>query len=118
MLRLARLTRDLQRFEVLWERPVEVNQWAGAKPRFSPDGRWLAFDQPSGESGGDVWAVPVEGGADADPVRLTAFKEPVSLLGWFDWVDDGKLIVATMQTSVELLLVEDIDRWLDHFGFD
>jgi serine/threonine protein kinase len=118
LLRLARLAPDLQNLETLWERPVEVNQWAGAKSRFSPDGRWLAFDQPSGESGGDVWAVPVADGAESEPVRLTAFKEPVNLLGWFDWVDDEKLIVATMQAPAELLLVEDIGRWLDHFGFD
>ncbi|MEJ2215483.1 MAG: PDZ domain-containing protein [Gemmatimonadota bacterium] len=55
-------------------------------PRFSPDGKWLAF---TGEYGGnpDVYIVPVAGG---EPRRLTWHPAPDDVRGW---TPDGKAVV-------------------------
>src|SRR5580765_2881622 len=47
-------------------------------PRFSPDGKWIAF---SGEYDGnqDVFVVPAEGG---EPRRLTWHPGPDQVVGW------------------------------------
>src|SRR5208283_813850 len=58
-----------------------------ALPRWSPDGKSIAFvgglmsDQ--GVTGGDVWLVPAAGG---DPRDLTA--DDASSSEWIEWVDD------------------------------
>ena len=57
-----------------------------SNPRFSPDGKWVAF---TGEYGGnpDVYVVPVEGG---DPRRLTWHPHQDVVQGWSA---DGQRIV-------------------------
>ena len=57
-------------------------------PRFSPDGRWIAF---SGEYAGntDVYVIPAEGG---DPKRLTWHPGGDVVQGW---THDGKAIMFT-----------------------
>jgi tricorn protease len=57
-------------------------------PRFSPDGRWIAF---SGEYAGntDVYVIPAEGG---DPKRLTWHPGGDVVQGW---TQDGKAIMFT-----------------------
>ncbi|HZH99385.1 MAG TPA: PDZ domain-containing protein, partial [Fimbriimonadaceae bacterium] len=54
-------------------------------PRFSPDGKWIAF---SGEYGGmqDVYVVPVSGGA---PRQVTFQNDYARML---DWSADGKAL--------------------------
>lgn len=56
------------------------------KPRFSPDGKWIAF---SGEYDGnlDLYVIPVEGG---EPKRLTFHP---SSDGIVDWYPDGEHIL-------------------------
>src|SRR5258705_492359 len=61
-------------------------QGQASNPRFSPDGRWLAF---SGEYAGnlDVYVVPAEGG---EPRRLTWHPGADQVQGW---TPDGKMVV-------------------------
>ena len=65
-------------------------------PRWSPDGRWLAFLSSRGESAGDenaarnqIYLLPSSGG-EAEP--LTSAKGGV---GDFRWSRDGKMIAFT-----------------------
>src|SRR5512140_2338084 len=55
-------------------------------PRFSPDGKWIAF---TGEYDGnrDVYVIPVTGG---DPRRLTWDPAADEVLGW---TPDGKQVL-------------------------
>ncbi len=116
LLQVARLDPHLSSIAVEWQRSVLINRWVGAKARFSPDGRWLAFDQPSGPVGGDVWAVPVVGGGEVDPVRLTSFPFTASLLGWFDWGVDNRLVVTATRARIRVLMFEEGDQWLERLG--
>lgn len=58
------------------------------QPRFSPDGKWLAFT--SDRDGGDnIWVLPVSGG---DPRQIS--KEKFRLLSSPVWSPDGQFILA------------------------
>ena len=57
-------------------------------PRYSPDGRWLAFRRNT--SLADLWLMPAEGGA---PRRLTTLKGDIR--GW-DWLPDGSGLVFSL----------------------
>jgi imidazolonepropionase-like amidohydrolase/Tol biopolymer transport system component len=62
------------------------------QPRFSPDGKWVAFTSDRG-GGDNIWVIPVEGGAaagDAKPVTNEDFR----LLSAPAWSPDGEYIVA------------------------
>src|SRR2546422_2618776 len=52
-------------------------------PRFSPDGRWIAFSANYGGNA-DVYVIAAEGG---QPRRLTRHPEPDLVQGW---TPDGK----------------------------
>ncbi len=61
-------------------------------PRFSPDGRWIAYVTWSDDEGGHIWIVPAEGGS---PRRLTRTS------GYYDnpvWTPDGRRIVFVRAT--------------------
>jgi tricorn protease len=64
-----------------------------SSPRFSPDGRWLAF---TGEYDGnvDVFVVPVAGGA---PTRLTWHPGPDVVL---DWTPDSRAVLFRSPRAV------------------
>lgn len=49
-----------------FDRPAQTT-WSDAAPRWSPDGRWLAY-----AARGDIWAVSAAGGG---PRQLTDFKQ-------------------------------------------
>lgn len=58
------------------------------QPRFSPDGRWIAFT--SDRSGGDnIWIARTDG---SDPRQVS--DEPFRLLNGPAWTPDGEYIVA------------------------
>ena len=61
-------------------------------PRFSPDGKTLAFRRASSSENNDVYVLPVGVGGTADgaPRRLTYRKDAIS---GFDWTADGRGIV-------------------------
>jgi len=77
----------------LW-RNGELRQWTFgdksiARPKFSPDGNWLAFlSKPAkdDEAKGQVWLMPLNGG---EPRQLTEAKEGVVA---FEWHPDSKSI--------------------------
>lgn len=57
-------------------------------PRFSPDGKWIAFTGQY-DGNGDVFVVPAEGGV---PKRLTAHPAMDRVVGW---MPDGKSVLFT-----------------------
>ena len=57
-----------------------------AFPRFSPDGRWIAFNG-NYDGNGDVYVVPTSGGV---PTRLTHHPMDDRVLGWYP---DGEAIL-------------------------
>jgi tricorn protease len=62
-------------------------------PRFSPDGKWIAFT--SNRSGVDqVYVLSVDGG---DPTRLTWYPEPSSARGWTP--DGTRVLYASMRET-------------------
>ena len=98
---------------LLWEHSDTRSQWAGLRPRFSPDGRWLAFEKASPEGeGGDVFAVEVDEPQAAAPVRLTRFDVPVSTTNWFDWIDASTLVLCVGHQESRIQVLPDADRWL------
>ena len=60
----------------------------GARPRFSPDGRFLAFTSDR-DGSSQVWLLPLAGG---EPTRLTEVPGAVSALSWA--ADSGSLVVV------------------------
>lgn len=110
-LRAHALGPDISLGRLLWQRRIEMNDWAGGKPRFSPNGRWVAFDLPSQPYGADIWAVDAATGSGLH--RLTRLPFPASLLGWFDWADDSRLVLAVSRRPSRFLLLDDLPRWLD-----
>jgi len=61
-------------------------------PKFSPDGKWIAF---TGEYDGnaDVYVIPAEGG---EPRRLTFHPDRDQVLGW---TPDGKILFRSVRAS-------------------
>lgn len=106
-LRMARLSSSVDSLKTIWEYPIIMDRWAGGKPRFSPDGRWVAFDQPRKGSGADIWALPVEKDDDSRPLRLTALSFPASLTGWFDWGPDWKIVATATRRSDRICILHD-----------
>lgn len=61
-------------------------------PRFSPDGKWIAFTG-SYDGNPDVYVIPSEGG---EPVRLTFTGDPEVVV---DWTPDGRVAYKTTAQS-------------------
>ena len=84
----------------LWTAPVaggsarRLTGHVGAEtsPKFSPDGKWIAF---TGEYDGnvDAFVVPATGG---EPRRLTWFGSPDDVVGW---TPDGRVIFRSNRTD-------------------
>lgn len=62
-------------------------------PRFSPDGKWIAFTGQYDSALPQVYVMPSEGG---EPVRLTFESEPCNVVGW---TPDGKIAYASSYGS-------------------
>lgn len=63
------------------------------RPRFSPDGKWIAFTG-SYDGSPSVYVIPVEGG---EPKRLTYSPEGDNCVGW---TPDGKVMFATASGNI------------------
>jgi len=96
----------------IWVAPVEggmatrltVHPAHDIRPRFSPDGKWLAFNS-NREGNYDIYLMPAAGGR---PKRLT-YHSADDMLG--DWSPDGRWIVFSSNrdhrfTQIYLLEVE------------
>lgn len=68
-----------------------------ARPKFSPDGKWIAFTGLY-DGNADAFVMPAEGGV---PKRLTAHPDQDTVLGW---TPDGKsvLFASDMLSSTDL----------------
>jgi Tol biopolymer transport system component len=66
--------------------------WGDFSPKFSPDGKTLAFRRASSSENNDLYvlSVGVGGKPEGSPRRLTFRKEQIS---GFDWTADGRRIV-------------------------
>jgi dipeptidyl aminopeptidase/acylaminoacyl peptidase len=69
-------------------RPLTSGSYRDAEPKFSPDGRRLAF-LSSREGGSQVWLLDLSGG---DPVKATELPTEVN---GYAWSPDGKWLVVT-----------------------
>ena len=77
---------------------------ASSQPRWSPDGRRLAFISSRGQ-GAQVWLLPLDGG---EPFALT--EVPGGVTGPPVWSHDGRRIVFTARVAVENPSVVDAPR--------
>lgn len=92
---------------------LQAEEWAGGKPRFSPDGRWVALDLPTQPLGADIWAAPTTPEGPDRLVRLTEFQFPARTHAWFDWAPDGHLLVTVDRQEDRLLYFSDARGWLE-----
>jgi Tol biopolymer transport system component/imidazolonepropionase-like amidohydrolase len=83
-------------------------------PRFSPDGKTVAYVSWSDEEGGHIWTVPARGGR---PKRLT--QQPAFYINP-SWSPDGKRLVFDMGSAQAWLRREGGDvhelRWISSAG--
>jgi dipeptidyl aminopeptidase/acylaminoacyl peptidase len=69
-------------------RPMTSGAYRDTEPRFSPDGRRLAF-LSNREGGSQVWTLDLGGG---DAVKVTSWPTEI---GDYDWSPDGRWLVMT-----------------------
>lgn len=77
------------------------------QPRFSPDGKWIAFTSDRG-GGDNIWIVAAKGG---EPKAVT--KEDFRLLNSPAWTPDGRFIVARKHFTASRSLGSG-EMWLYH----
>ncbi len=84
---------------------LTVNKARDAYPRFSPDGKWIAFS--SDRNGNlDVFIIPASGGT---PKQLTSHSADDTVLGW---TPDGRGVLFSSQRGEDfmgLLYVVSVD---------
>jgi dipeptidyl aminopeptidase/acylaminoacyl peptidase len=72
---------------------VTSNPKSESRPRFSPDGKWLAFLSAREGKRTQVWLLPRSGG---EAVKLTGFKTGVSDIVWSP---DSKRLALVMKDA-------------------
>ena len=78
--------------------------WTDGRPRFSPDGRTLAFTSDRENETTQVWLLPMDGG---EARRLTEFKHGVSE---FEWMPGGRAVAVIAHDDESHLLVGERDK--------
>jgi Tol biopolymer transport system component len=112
-LKLHRLTKEIELGELVWQYSHHRQGWAQLAPRFSPDGKWFAFDVPLPNRGADFYTVAVESlTSDSDPFRLTAMPLIVSTDGRWDWIGNDRIVVSISRRHDRLLLLREADLWI------
>ena len=91
-------------------KPVHKPALQIANPRFSPDGRQIAFIggimSDEGSTGGDIYAVPATGGTAQD---LTPGRK--SSPSWLQWMRSGKILFTeTVDGSTALATLNPADK--------
>jgi imidazolonepropionase-like amidohydrolase/Tol biopolymer transport system component len=69
-------------------RPITSGMSWDMQPRYSPDGKWIAFTSDRG-GGDNIWAMPAAGG---DPRQIT--KEDFRLVNNAVWSPDGNYVAV------------------------
>lgn len=75
------------RFDSGEPEPFTVGEWSDSQPRWSPDGKWIAFVSNRQKPKSQIYLIPVDGG-EARP--LTNLEE--GAIGEFAWSLDGSKI--------------------------
>lgn len=79
------------------QRQLTSGKWRDIAPRWSPDGRWIAFRSKRDDTGTQLWVMPSDGG---EPVRLTSLEHDVADHAWAP--DSSQLvIVSPVEDKVE-----------------
>lgn len=72
-------------------RQLTSGQWRDSAPRWSPDGRWIAFRSKRAEdSASQLYVMPVNGG---EPVRITSLEHGVTDHAWAP--DSRQLVIVS-----------------------
>lgn len=88
-------------------KPLLVEHAHAMHPRFSPDGRWIAFTSDRG-GGDNIWIMPVTGG---EPTQVS--KENFRLLANPVWTPDGEYLIARKHFTSERSLGAG-EMWIYH----
>jgi Tol biopolymer transport system component len=88
----GRESEPLLESDVIFKNP---NSW-------SPDGKFIAFEQPDPETGWDVWALPIEGDRKPIPLIRTSANESG---GWIS-PDGGWIVYSSDESGRPELYVE------------
>ena len=85
------------RFSLDGEAPVRLTsgRWADGSPRWSPDGKWLAFTSKRETESPQIWLLPTGGG---EARQVTNHDNGASDL---DWAPDSRRIVFTSKVDAE-----------------
>ena len=82
-------------------RPLTLGPGSDRAPRWSPDGRWVAYISTR-DGTPEIWRISAQGG---DPTKLTTMPTGVSA---FIWARDGRTIYAVADTKWPA--TQEIDR--------
>lgn len=74
--------------------PFTYGEWNDSQPRWSPDGKWIAFISNRQKPKSQIYLIPTDGG-EARP--LTNLEE--GSIGEFAWSPDGTKIVFTFRET-------------------
>jgi Tol biopolymer transport system component/imidazolonepropionase-like amidohydrolase len=90
-------------------RPLTSGMSWDMQPRYSPDGRWIAFTSDRG-GGDNIWVLPRQGG---EPRQVS--KEDFRLVNSPAWSPDGQFIVARKHFTARRSLGAG-EMWLYHLS--
>lgn len=80
-----------------WEPiPMTAKGQSSSRPRFSPDGKYLAFLSARGEDRAQVWLLDRRGGEAQQATEVTQGVQS------FDWSPDGKRLVLVIKDATPL----------------